>query len=57
MALVDDHSRYLLGIRAVPSKEALVILDLLGEAIELCRIPLALMTDTARPSWPSPARC
>jgi transposase len=42
VALVDDHGRYLLGIRAVPSKEALAILDVLGEAIELCGIPLAL---------------
>lgn len=49
VALVDDHSRYLLGIRAVPSKEALAILDVLGEAIELCGIPLALMTDNGTP--------
>ena len=49
VALVDDHSRYLLGIRAVPSKEALAILDILGEAIELCGIPLALMTDNGTP--------
>jgi transposase InsO family protein len=49
VALVDDHSRYLLGIRSVPSKEALAILDLLGEAIELCGIPLALMTDDGTP--------
>jgi transposase InsO family protein len=49
VALVDDHSRYLLGIRALPSKEALAILDVLGEAIELCGIPLALMTDNGTP--------
>ena len=49
VALVDDHSRYLLGIRAIPSKEALAILDVLGEAIELCGIPLALMTDNGTP--------
>ena len=49
VALVDDHSRYLLGIRAVPTKEALAILDVLGEAIELCGIPLALMTDNGTP--------
>ena len=49
VALVDDHSRYLLGIRAVQSKEALAILDVLGEAIELCGIPLALMTDNGTP--------
>lgn len=49
VALVDDHSRYLLGIRAVPTKEALAVLDVLGEAIELCGIPLALMSDNGTP--------
>jgi transposase InsO family protein len=49
VALVDDHSRYLLGIRAVPTKEALAVLDTLGEAIELCGIPLALMSDNGTP--------
>ncbi len=49
VGLVDDHSRYLLGIRAVPSKEALAVLDLLGEAIELCGVPLALMSDNGTP--------
>lgn len=49
VALVDDHSRYLVGIRAVPSKEALAILDVLGEAIEVCGIPMALMSDNGTP--------
>lgn len=49
VALVDDHSRYLLGIRAIPTKEAVAVLDTLGEAIELCGIPLALMTDNGTP--------
>jgi transposase InsO family protein len=47
--LVDDHSRYLLGIRALPSREAQPILDLLGEAIELCGVPLELMSDNGTP--------
>jgi transposase InsO family protein len=49
VALVDDHSRYLVGIRAVPTKEALAVLDVLGEAIELCGVPLALMSDNGTP--------
>lgn len=49
VALVDDHSRYLLGIRAIPTKEALPVLETLGEAIELCGVPLALMTDNGTP--------
>jgi len=47
--LVDDHSRYLLGIRAVPTREALPILELLAEAFELCGVPLELMTDNGTP--------
>lgn len=49
VALVDDHSRFLLGIRAVPTKEAVWVLALLGEVIELCGLPLALMSDNGTP--------
>jgi transposase InsO family protein len=48
-ALVDDHSRFLLGIRAVPTKEAVWILALLEEAVELCGVPHQLMTDNGTP--------
>ncbi|HEY8870219.1 MAG TPA: helix-turn-helix domain-containing protein [Candidatus Limnocylindrales bacterium] len=49
VALVDDHSRFLLGTRAVPTKEAVWILALLEEAIELCGVPQELMTDNGTP--------
>ncbi len=49
VALVDDHSRFLLGIRAVPTKEAIWVLALLDEAIELCGVPHELMTDNGTP--------
>lgn len=49
VALVDDYSRFLLGIRAVPTKEAIWILGLLEEAIELCGVPHELMTDNGTP--------
>ncbi len=49
VALVDDHSRFLLGIRAVPTKEAIWVLALLEEAIELCGVPHELMTDNGTP--------
>ncbi len=49
VALVDDHSRFLLGIRAVPTKEAIWVLGLLEEAIELCGVPHELMTDNGTP--------
>lgn len=48
-ALVDDHSRFLLGIRAVTTKEAAGILALLEEAVELCGVPHELMTDNGTP--------
>jgi transposase InsO family protein len=49
VALVDDHSRFLLGIRAVPTKEAIWILALLEEAVELCGVPHELMSDNGTP--------
>jgi transposase InsO family protein len=49
VALVDDHSRFLLGIRAVPTKEAVWVLALLEEAVELCGVPHELMTDNGTP--------
>jgi transposase InsO family protein len=49
VALVDDFSRFLLGIRAVPTKEALPILEALAEAVGLCGVPQALMTDNGTP--------
>jgi transposase InsO family protein len=49
VALVDDHSRFLLGIRAVPTKEAGQILALLEEAVERCGVPHELMTDNGTP--------
>jgi len=49
VALVDDFSRFLLGIRAVPTREAAPVLATLAEAIELCGVPLALMTDNGTP--------
>ena len=50
VAVVDDFSRFLLGIRAVPSREALPILEALAEAVELCGVLHELMTDSGGPS-------
>lgn len=49
VALVDDFSRFLVGIRAVPTLEAVAVLALLHETIELCGVPLALMSDNGSP--------
>ncbi len=48
-ALVDDFSRYLLAIRAIPTRDAISVLGTLAEAIELCGVPLALMSDNGTP--------
>ena len=48
-ALVDDWSRFLLGIRAVPSLEAEQMLRFLADTVELCGVPLAIMTDNGTP--------
>lgn len=49
VALVDDFSRFLVGIRAVPTLEAVAVLELLHQTIELCGVPLALMSDNGSP--------
>jgi len=49
IGLVDDFSRFLLGIRAVPSLEAEGLLRFFAETIELCGVPLALMSDNGSP--------
>lgn len=53
IGLVDDHSRYLLGLRIATSQEAAPILVWLRDCIELCGRPLDLMSDNGSPfvSW------
>jgi transposase InsO family protein len=43
--LVDDHSRYVLGLRIATGHEIAGILGWLRDCIELCGRPLQLMTD------------
>src|SRR5713101_3105741 len=43
--LVDDHSRYVLGLRIATRHEIAAILEWLRDCIELCGRPLDLMTD------------
>jgi transposase InsO family protein len=49
VALIDDFSRFLVGIRALPTRHAAPILATLEEAIELCGVPLELMSDNGTP--------
>ena len=43
--LVDDHSRYVLGLRIATGREIATILAWLRDCIELCGRPLDLMSD------------
>jgi transposase InsO family protein len=43
--LVDDHSRYVLGLRIATGREIATILEWLRDCIELCGRPLDLMSD------------
>lgn len=49
VGLVDDHSRYLVGLRVLPRPLAAPILDWLGECVELCGVPIELMSDNGTP--------
>ena len=49
VALVDDFSRFLIGIRALPTRDAVSVLTVLEETVELCGVPLALMSDNGTP--------
>lgn len=49
LGLVDDHSRFLLGLRIQTSAEVVPILAWLRERIHLCGKPLALMSDNGSP--------
>lgn len=49
IGLVDDHSRYVLGLRIATTKAAAPILAWLRDCIELCGRPLDLMSDNGDP--------
>ena len=49
VGLVDDHSRFLIGLRVLPRPQAAPILDWLDDCLELCGTPLELMSDNGSP--------
>jgi transposase InsO family protein len=49
VGLVDDHSRYVLGLRIQTSAQLAPILIWLRDCIELCGQPLAVMSDNGSP--------
>ncbi len=49
VGLVDDHSRFLIGLRVLPRPQAHPILAWLDDCFELCGTPLELMSDNGSP--------
>jgi len=49
VGLVDDHSRFVIGLRILPEAKATPILAWLEECFELCGRPLELMSDNGLP--------
>ena len=49
VGLVDDHSRFLIGLRVLPHPRAQPILAWLDDCVELCGTPLELMSDNGSP--------
>ena len=49
VGLVDDHSRFLVGLRVLPRPQAQPILAWLDDCVELCGAPLELMSDNGSP--------
>jgi transposase InsO family protein len=49
IGLVDDHSRFLIGLRVLPRPQALPILEWLSDCFELCGVPHEVMSDNGSP--------
>jgi transposase InsO family protein len=49
VGLVDDHSRFVIGLRILPAAKANPILAWLDECFELCGRPVQLMSDNGQP--------
>ena len=49
VGLIDDHSRYILGLRIATDQKAAPILEWIRDCFELCGRPLDLMSDNGTP--------
>ncbi len=49
VGLVDDHSRFLIGLRVLPRPQTRPILAWLDDCFELCGTPLEVMSDNGSP--------
>lgn len=49
VGLIDDHSRFVIGLRILSEQKAKPILEWMDECFELCGRPLELMSDNGKP--------
>lgn len=51
LGILDDHSRYLVGLAALPNTGARPLLDYLPTVFERCGVPEAMLVDHGTPWW------
>jgi transposase len=51
LGILDDHSRYLVGLAALPNTGARPLLEFLPTVLERCGVPEAMLVDHGTPWW------
>ena len=51
LSILDDHSRYLVGLAALPNTGARPLLEYLPQVFERCGVPEAMLVDHGTPWW------
>lgn len=51
LGILDDHSRYLVGVAALPNTGARPLLEFLPAVLERCGVPEAMLVDHGTPWW------
>lgn len=51
LSILDDHSRYAIGLYALPGQDTNTVRDCLVNAFEVCGVPHAMLMDHGIPWW------
>jgi len=51
LSVLDDHSRYVIGLYALPGKDTNTVKDCLIKTFETCGVPYAMLMDHGIPWW------
>lgn len=51
LSVLDDHSRYAIGLYALPGQDTKTVRDCLVKAFEICGVPHAMLMDHGIPWW------